>query len=91
MEYLAQLGHPRAVVGIGGHDLAHVRPPPTAGRGFGDGVPALLVFQLDVPEQLPRLLVISPNWLFWIPDEAEDAAIHLTATPKDSSTARGAG
>jgi hypothetical protein len=55
VEQFAEFEGLRAVVGIGRHDVFHVRPPLLAGRGLRDGVPARFVLDLDVAEQLARL------------------------------------
>src|SRR5262245_52377290 len=42
VEHLAQVGGDGARVGVRGHQLLHVPPPPPADLGRGDGRPALL-------------------------------------------------
>ena len=48
MEHLAQFVSNRAIVGIGRHDLAHVRPPLLANIRPGNRGPARLVFDLRI-------------------------------------------
>src|SRR6187401_2324958 len=55
VEHLAEPARDRAVVGIGGHHVAHVPPPAPAHLGRGDGVPPLLVIDLGVPEEVANL------------------------------------
>ena len=57
VEHLAEPARDRAVVGIGGHYVAHVRPPAPAHLSRGDRVPSLLVIDLGIPEQIARLFI----------------------------------
>jgi hypothetical protein len=53
MENLPKRDGFRAVVGIRGHDVAHVLPPFLADGCLGDGVPARFILNLGVGEKLP--------------------------------------
>src|SRR5439155_2072706 len=55
VEDLVQRGGDRGVVGVGGHQLAHVLPPVLADVGARDGGPLGFVFDLDVGEKLAAL------------------------------------
>ena len=52
MKHFAELGGDRAIVGMGGHDFAHVGPPALADFGAGDGFPLCGVGEFDVGKEL---------------------------------------
>ncbi len=55
MEDFLERSRNGAGVGVGGHDVRHVFPPSTADLGVGDGLPAGLVLDLRVGEELAGL------------------------------------
>ncbi len=52
MEHLAEFGGDGAVIGLGGHEFAHVEPPTLADFGAGDGFPLGGAGEFDVGEEL---------------------------------------
>jgi len=57
MEDLSKRTLNRAVVGVGGHKVFHIGPPLSADIRLSNGIPAGLIFQFDIAEQLTTLLV----------------------------------
>ena len=57
MEEGLELDGDGAVVGVGGHERCHRGPPALAGVGLSDRVPAGLVFDFDVGEELAGFAV----------------------------------
>src|ERR1035438_713508 len=56
---LGQWETDRTVVGVGGHDVAHVAPPPAADFRLGDRLPPGIVLYLHVGEKVPGSLVME--------------------------------
>ena len=52
MEDFAERGGFRRVVGVGGHDIAHMLPPLLAYGGLGDSLPEGFVFYRDMGKEL---------------------------------------
>ena len=52
MEDFAERGGFRRVVGVAGHDIAHVLPPLLAFRRLGDSLPEGFVFYRDMGKEL---------------------------------------
>jgi hypothetical protein len=52
VEYFPDLQGNGAAVGVGGHEISHIFPPPLTHLGFGNVCPPLLIFDLDIGKQL---------------------------------------
>lgn len=59
MKYFVECGGDGAVVGVGGHYVAHVGPPFLADFGVGDFGPALFIFDLYVTEEPMSFRVVE--------------------------------
>ena len=52
MEDFAERGGFRRVVGVGGHDIAHMLPPLLAFGGLGNGLAAVFALYRDMGKEL---------------------------------------
>lgn len=57
MKHFAHFNGEWAVVGVGFHDVGHMRPPASADLGLRDGGPARFVLDFDLSEETAALFI----------------------------------